>query len=472
MGVTTDLKSLGNVRSNFFSRPQIDGRLRQRNPDAFIEKEGLRVDTEFERLQLADVEKAHLARINGILTHPALQGLIEAGKITVGLIKPHVNKGRPDMSDDEIADDILNSKIQKPLQVIFSLPIWITPAEVENFYSVHKARFSSLKDDQGTSTVWDRLTSYMTSGAVTFVLIYSPDGNAVPEWRRQIGPTNPAADTARTTIRGRFGFDVRHNVVHGSDSTENVREEIAWMQKKIDRLLNPVEIGADDLLTEEKLRQCNVLEQDEIFLGVEQFLPTQQVGRENASFSAYIVTFIDSNGHIVRRRFVTKDRPSGKDSVENEVGRFLSFQELIDAHPIDGINSAPPVYHVGQTTGGTGRFVREYVPDHTASMRRIVLNPEFDISLRKSMVESLAETAALLDSNGIRSKRMCEAFIYTGTGHTYVGSSNIDFTNRSATQVEDGLADVLAIYGEDEVMSAYIKEVYSRVKSVLLQASS
>ena len=49
--------------------------------------------------------------------------------------------------------------------------------------------------------------------------------NAVEVIRQSMGETN-SAKASPGTIRGDFGLDVQHNLVHGSDSVENATKEI------------------------------------------------------------------------------------------------------------------------------------------------------------------------------------------------------------------------------------------------------
>jgi nucleoside-diphosphate kinase len=51
--------------------------------------------------------------------------------------------------------------------------------------------------------------------------------DAVAAWRRAIGATDPA-EAAEGTIRKRFAESKGRNAVHGSDSDENARREIAF----------------------------------------------------------------------------------------------------------------------------------------------------------------------------------------------------------------------------------------------------
>ena len=51
--------------------------------------------------------------------------------------------------------------------------------------------------------------------------------NAVNEWRETIGATNPA-DANEGTIRELYASSLGENAVHGSDSDENAKKEIAF----------------------------------------------------------------------------------------------------------------------------------------------------------------------------------------------------------------------------------------------------
>ncbi len=90
----------------------------------------------------------------------------------------------------------------------------LSPREAEGFYAVHRAR-SFFKD----------LMTFMTSGPV--VLMVLEGENAVQRNRDIMGATNPA-NAAAGTIRKDFATDVEKNTVHGSDSLETAKAEIAY----------------------------------------------------------------------------------------------------------------------------------------------------------------------------------------------------------------------------------------------------
>ncbi|HEY8209664.1 MAG TPA: nucleoside-diphosphate kinase [Myxococcaceae bacterium] len=91
---------------------------------------------------------------------------------------------------------------------------WLSTKEAEGFYAVHKAR-PFFRD----------LVTFMTSGPV--VLMALEGENAVAKNREIMGATNPA-NAAAGTIRKDFATNVEKNTVHGSDSLDNAKIEIAY----------------------------------------------------------------------------------------------------------------------------------------------------------------------------------------------------------------------------------------------------
>lgn len=75
------------------------------------------------------------------------------------------------------------------------------------------------------------LVKYMSSGPV--VPMVWEGLNAVKTGRVMLGATNPA-DSAPGTIRGDLCIQVGRNILHGSDSVESAKKEIAlWFNVSI-----------------------------------------------------------------------------------------------------------------------------------------------------------------------------------------------------------------------------------------------
>ena len=90
----------------------------------------------------------------------------------------------------------------------------MTNAQAEGFYDVHRDR-----------PFFNELTTFMSSGACMVLALEKE--NAVTEWRKTIGSTNPE-DAELGTIRKNFATNVQENAVHGSDSDENAEKEIGF----------------------------------------------------------------------------------------------------------------------------------------------------------------------------------------------------------------------------------------------------
>ena len=68
----------------------------------------------------------------------------------------------------------------------------------------------------------------MTSNPVVVQVLESE--NAVKKYRDVMGSTNPK-EAAEGTIRKLYGISIDKNSVHGSDSTDNARQEINFFFK-------------------------------------------------------------------------------------------------------------------------------------------------------------------------------------------------------------------------------------------------
>ncbi len=90
----------------------------------------------------------------------------------------------------------------------------LTPEVAGKFYEVHKER-----------GFYKELVNFMSSGPVVPVALEKE--NAVADFRKLIGATDPA-EAAPGTIRRDFATSKQNNIVHGSDSPENGRLEVAF----------------------------------------------------------------------------------------------------------------------------------------------------------------------------------------------------------------------------------------------------
>ena len=120
---------------------------------------------------------------------------------------------KPDATERNLTGKV-NAVIEEAgLRIVGQRRIRMSRAQAEKFYEVHKER-----------PFYGELVDFMTSGPVV-VQVLEGD-NAVARYREIMGATNPA-QAADGTIRKLFAKSVGENSVHGSDSAENARIEIA-----------------------------------------------------------------------------------------------------------------------------------------------------------------------------------------------------------------------------------------------------
>jgi nucleoside-diphosphate kinase len=90
----------------------------------------------------------------------------------------------------------------------------LTPETAGKFYAVHAER-----------PFYGMLTEYMSSGPLLAAILEKD--NAVADYRKLIGATNPA-NAEEGTIRKIYAKSIEANAVHGSDSDENAKIEGAF----------------------------------------------------------------------------------------------------------------------------------------------------------------------------------------------------------------------------------------------------
>jgi nucleoside-diphosphate kinase len=120
---------------------------------------------------------------------------------------------KPDATRRNITGKI-NAVIEDAgLRIVAQKRIHLTDAQAKTFYEVHKDR-----------PFYGELVSQMTAEPVV-VQVLEGEG-AVAKYREVMGATNPK-DAADGTIRKLYALSIGENSVHGSDSLDNARIEIA-----------------------------------------------------------------------------------------------------------------------------------------------------------------------------------------------------------------------------------------------------
>ena len=100
------------------------------------------------------------------------------------------------------------------LKVIAARMEKLTRVQAEKFYQVHKER-----------PFFNQLVDFICSGPIMIQVLEGPD--AILKNRQLMGATDPMQAEAGT-IRADFAESISQNAVHGSDSVETARHEIAF----------------------------------------------------------------------------------------------------------------------------------------------------------------------------------------------------------------------------------------------------
>ena len=120
---------------------------------------------------------------------------------------------KPDATERNLTGAI-NAMIEKAgLRIVGQKRVRITKEQAQRFYGVHKDR-----------PFFGELVDFMTSGPVV-VQVLEGEG-AIAKYREVMGATNPA-NADEGTIRKAHARSIGENSVHGSDSPDNAKVEIA-----------------------------------------------------------------------------------------------------------------------------------------------------------------------------------------------------------------------------------------------------
>jgi nucleoside-diphosphate kinase len=121
---------------------------------------------------------------------------------------------KPDATRRNLTGKI-NARFEEAgLRIVAQKRIQLSKAQAEKFYEVHKER-----------PFYGELVNFMISGPVVVQVLEGE--NAVQKNRDIMGATNPA-NAAPGTIRKDFAESIEANSVHGSDSLDNAKAEIAY----------------------------------------------------------------------------------------------------------------------------------------------------------------------------------------------------------------------------------------------------
>ena len=119
---------------------------------------------------------------------------------------------KPDATKRNITGKINKIIEENNLTIVAQKKIKLTEEKAKVFYSVHKDK-----------PFFNQLIKYMISEPVVVQVLEGE--NAVSKYREIMGSTNPS-EAAEGTIRNEVALSIQENSVHGSDSSENAKNEI------------------------------------------------------------------------------------------------------------------------------------------------------------------------------------------------------------------------------------------------------
>jgi nucleoside-diphosphate kinase len=119
---------------------------------------------------------------------------------------------KPDAIQRALAGQIISRLERKGLKIVAMKMLHMDKNLARRHYAIHEGK-----------VFFDDLVGFITSSPLIAIVFQGE--NAVQIIRQMMGETDPAKASSGT-IRGDFGIDIGHNLVHGSDSLENASREI------------------------------------------------------------------------------------------------------------------------------------------------------------------------------------------------------------------------------------------------------
>ncbi len=132
---------------------------------------------------------------------------------------------KPDAIERRLIGELIARLERKDLKIVALKLMHVSRALAEEHYAEHKAK-----------PFFPELIGFITQGPVVVLIVEGPQ--AVKVVRQMMGTTNPF-EAASGTIRGDYGLDLTANLIHGSDSPESARREIARFFKP-EELIGPM----------------------------------------------------------------------------------------------------------------------------------------------------------------------------------------------------------------------------------------
>ena len=121
---------------------------------------------------------------------------------------------KPDAVRKNAVGDIIEQFEKQHFHILAMKMLEINKHQAQGFYAVHASK-----------PFFDSLTTFMSSGPI--VVLALEKENAIADLRTLMGATNPEK-AEEGTIRKKWGSNIEHNAIHGSDAEDTARFELSY----------------------------------------------------------------------------------------------------------------------------------------------------------------------------------------------------------------------------------------------------
>ncbi len=127
---------------------------------------------------------------------------------------------KPDGVSRNLIGEVIKRIEDAGLKILAIKMMDMTKIQAKGFYKVHEAK-----------SFYESVTDFMSSGPCVVMILEGKD--AINKYRTLMGATD-YKEAKEGTIRREFATDIEKNIVHGSDSEDTAKFEIAYFFSELE----------------------------------------------------------------------------------------------------------------------------------------------------------------------------------------------------------------------------------------------
>ncbi len=127
---------------------------------------------------------------------------------------------KPDGVSKNLIGEVIKRIEDAGLKILAIKMIDMTKIQAKGFYKVHEGK-----------SFYESVTDFMSSGPCVVMVLEGKD--AINRYRTLMGATD-YKEAKEGTIRREFATDIEKNIVHGSDSEDTAKFEIAYFFSELE----------------------------------------------------------------------------------------------------------------------------------------------------------------------------------------------------------------------------------------------